>query len=133
MALIVQRLQMDQGGIPTSQESVLIDTRGALLHAIVYPSDLQHRDGGIMIVFIMFGQFPFRGRPMTGTAYARLISCIGFANILRRLKTESFKHPHRANDFEVHPKPWLVESIESRSRLTHDFNRKVRNMSPVMH
>jgi hypothetical protein len=37
----------------------LVDTLGLLLHALVTSADVQDRDGGIMVLSTLFGQFPF--------------------------------------------------------------------------
>ena len=39
----------------------IVDTLGLLLHAIVHSAGIQDRDGGIMLLATLFGQFPFRG------------------------------------------------------------------------
>ena len=39
---------------------ILIDTLGLLLHAPVTAADVQDRDGGLMLLSTMFGQFLFR-------------------------------------------------------------------------
>jgi hypothetical protein len=38
---------------------VLVDTLGLLLHAIVHPTDIQDRDGGVLLLATLFGMYPF--------------------------------------------------------------------------
>jgi transposase len=49
---------------------VLVDTLGLLLHALVTSADVQDRDGGLMVLSTLFGQFPFLQELFADSAYA---------------------------------------------------------------
>ena len=38
---------------------ILVDTQGLLMCAIVHAADIQDRDGGVMLMSMLFGLFPF--------------------------------------------------------------------------
>ena len=46
-------------GFPCATRHVLVDTLGLVLHVLVTAADVQDRDGGILLLFSLFGQFPF--------------------------------------------------------------------------
>ena len=45
--------------IKGKKRHILVDTLGILLHAIVHSAVIQDRDGGILLMATLFGQFPF--------------------------------------------------------------------------
>src|SRR6202040_1039113 len=45
--------------IKGKKRHILVDTLGLLLHAIVHSAGIQDRDGGILLLATLFGQFPF--------------------------------------------------------------------------
>ena len=51
----VRRGEGDQG----KKRHLLVDTQGLVLHAIVHAANLQDRDGGALLVRMLFGLFPF--------------------------------------------------------------------------
>src|SRR5487761_1901879 len=56
--------------IKGKKRHVLVDTLGLLLHALVTPADVQDRDGGLMLLSTLFGQFPFLTKLFADSAYA---------------------------------------------------------------
>jgi DDE family transposase len=44
-------------------------TAGLLLHAIVHPAGIQDRDGGILLLAMMFGLHPFLKKLFADAAY----------------------------------------------------------------
>ncbi len=69
---------------------ILVDTLGPLLHALVAPADVQDRDGGLMLLATLFGQFPFL------KFYAGPVFHDGLANIMPNLVTEIVLRSDRA-------------------------------------
>ena len=45
--------------IKGKKRHILVDMQGLVLHAIVHAADVQDRDGGILLMATLFGQFPF--------------------------------------------------------------------------
>jgi transposase len=80
-----------------------------LLHALVTPADVQDRDGGLMLLATLFGQFPFLKKLFADSAYAGPVFHDGLANIMPNLVTEIVRRSDRAKGFVVLPKRWIVE------------------------
>src|SRR4249919_2303890 len=55
--------------IKGKKRHILVDTLGLLLHAIVHSAGIQDRDGGIMLLATLFGQFPFIAKLFADSAY----------------------------------------------------------------
>ena len=49
---------------------VLVDTLGLVLHGLVTAADVQDRDGGILLLSSLFGQFPFLRKLFADSAYS---------------------------------------------------------------
>jgi transposase len=81
---------------------------GLLLHALVTPADVQDRDGGLMLLATLFGQFPFLKKLFADSAYAGPVFHDGLANIMPNLVTEIVRRSDRAKGFVVLPKRWIV-------------------------
>jgi transposase len=71
-------------GFPCATRHILVDTLGLLLHALVTPADVQDRDGGLMLLATLFGQFPFLKKLFADSAYAGPVFHDGLANIMRK-------------------------------------------------
>lgn len=56
--------------IKGKKRHVLVDTLGLLLHALVTAADVQDRDGGLLVLATLFGQFPFLKKLFADSAYA---------------------------------------------------------------
>ena len=82
---------------------------GLLLHAIVHSAGIQDRDGGIVLLATLFGQFPFLKRLFADNAYQGPIFASALAMILPYLETEIVKRSDQANGFVQLPKRWIVE------------------------
>ena len=46
--------------IKGKKRHILVDTLGLLLHAVVHPAGIRDRDGAILVLGSLFGQFPLR-------------------------------------------------------------------------
>jgi transposase len=80
-----------------------------LLHALVTPADVQDRDGGLMLLATLFGQFPFLKKLFADSAYAGPVFHDRLADIMPNLVTEIVRRSDQAKGFVVLPKRWIVE------------------------
>ena len=80
-----------------------------LLHAVVHSAGTQDRDGGILLLATVFGQFPFLAKLFADSAYQGPIFGNALAKILPGLETEIVKRSDRAKGFVQLPKRWIVE------------------------
>jgi transposase len=80
-----------------------------LLHALVTSADVQDRDGGLMVLSTLFGQFPFLEKVFADSAYAGPVFHDGLANAMPGLVTEIVRRCDQAKGFVVLPKRWIVE------------------------
>src|ERR1039458_9852577 len=74
--------------IKGKKRHVLVDTLGLLLHALVTAANVQDRDGGLMVLSTLFGQFPFLEKLFADSAYAGPLFANGLATVLPNLVTE---------------------------------------------
>ncbi len=95
--------------IKGKKRHVLVDTLGLLLHALVTSADVQDRDGGLMVLSTLFGQFPFLKKLFADSAYAGPIFQGGLASVMPNLATEIIRRSDRVKGFAVLPKRWIVE------------------------
>ena len=80
-----------------------------MLHALVTSADVQDRDGGLMVLSTMFGQFPFLEKLFADSAYAGPLFHDGLASVMPGLVTEIVRRSDRAKGFVVVHKRWIVE------------------------
>jgi putative transposase len=83
--------------------------QGLLLHAIIHSAGVQDRDGGILLLATLFGQFPFLGKLFADSAYQGPIFADAPAKILPRIETEIVKRSDQAKGFVKLPRRWIVE------------------------
>jgi putative transposase len=95
--------------IKGKKRHILVDTLGLLLHAIVHSAGIQDRDGGIVLLATLFGQFPFLVKLFADSAYQGPIFGNALAKILPCLETEIVKRSAQAKGFVQLPKRWIVE------------------------
>ena len=80
-----------------------------LLHAIVHATDLQDRDGGVLLMATVFGLFPFLRKLYADGGYQGPVFQSALARTLRQIDLQIVKRSDRAQGFEVLPKRWIVE------------------------
>jgi len=80
-----------------------------VLHALVTGADVQDRDGGILVLATLFGQFPFLRKLFADSAYAGPIFHDGAAKAMPDLAVEIVKRSDGGKGFVVLPKRWIVE------------------------
>ena len=102
-----------------------------LLHALVTSADVQDRDGGLMVLSTMFGQFPFLEKLFADSAYAGPVFHDGLASVMPGLVTEIIRRSDRAKGFIVVHKRWIVERtigwLGRCRRLAKDWENLNRN------
>lgn len=117
--------------IKGKKRHILVDTLGLLLHALVTPANVQDRDGGIMVLSTLFGQFPFLKKLFGDSAYAGPIFHNGAANVMPCLIIEIVRRCDQAKGFVVLPKRWIVERtigwLGRCRRLAKDWENLNRN------
>ena len=80
-----------------------------MLHALVTAADVQDREGGVLLMATLFGQFPFLRKLFADGADAGPIFQDGVAKPMRSLVIEIVKRGDHAKGFAVEPKRWIVE------------------------
>jgi len=117
--------------IKGKKRHVLVDTLGLVLHALVTAADVQDRDGGVLVLTTLFGQFPFLRKLFADGAYAGPIFVDGAATAMRGLAVEIVKRTDRAKGFVVEPKRWIVERsiawLNRCRRLAKDWENRNHN------
>jgi putative transposase len=102
-----------------------------LLHAIVHAADVQDRDGGILLLATLFGQFPFLQKLFADSAYQGPIFANALAEVVPYVKTEIVKRSDHAKGFAPLPKRWIVERtiawLNRCRRLAKDWENLNRN------
>ena len=116
---------------PCATRHLLVDTLGLLLHALVTAADIQDRDGGILLLSTLFGQFPFLRKLFADSAYAGPIFQDRLANAMPGLQTEIVRRSDQAKGFVVEPKRWIVERtiawLNRCRRLAKDWENRNHN------
>jgi putative transposase len=104
---------------------------GLVLHALVTAANVQDRDGGILLLSTLFGQFPFLRKLFADSAYAGPIFGEGAAKAMRSLVVEIVKRADGAKGFVVEPKRWIVERsiawLNRCRRLAKDWENRNHN------
>jgi transposase len=117
--------------IKGKKRHVLVDTLGLVLHALVTAADVQDRDGGVLLLSTLFGQFPFLRKLFADSAYAGPIFQGGVAKAMRSLLVEIVKRGDRTKVFVVEPKRWIVERsiawLNRCRRLAKDWENRNHN------
>jgi len=80
-----------------------------VLHALVIAANVQDRDGGVLLLATLFGQFPFLRKLFADSAYAGPVFHDGATKAMRSLAVEIVKRADYAKGFVVEPKRWIVE------------------------
>ena len=110
---------------------ILVDTLGLLLHAIVHPADIQDRDGGVLLLFTLFGMYPFLAKLFADAGYQGPQFADAVAKCLPHLAVEIVKRSEQAKGFVVLPMRWVVERtlawLNRCRRLAKDFENLTDN------
>lgn len=102
-----------------------------MLHALVTGADVQDRDGGLLLLSTLFGQFPFLRTLFADSAYTGPLFRAGAAKAMRGLAVEIIKRSDHAKGFVVEPKRWIVERsiawLNRCRRLAKDWENRNHN------
>jgi putative transposase len=102
-----------------------------LLHAVVHSAGIQDRDGGILLLATLFGQFPFLEKLFADSAYQGPIFANALAKTLPSLETEIVRRSDHVKGFVQLPKRWIVERtiawLNRCRRLAKDWENLNRN------
>jgi transposase len=104
---------------------------GLLLHAIVHSAGIQDRDGGILLLAALKGQYPWLERLFADSAYQGPLFANALAKIRPGLIPEIVKRPDHTKGFVKLPKRWIVERtiawLNRCRRLAKDWENLSRN------
>jgi len=95
--------------IKGKKRHILVDKLGLLLHALVTAADVQDRDGGVLLLSTLFGQFPFLRKLFADSAYTGPIFQGGVATVMPNLEIEIVKRCDSSKGFVAEPQRWIVE------------------------
>ena len=98
-----------QKNIKGKKRHILVDTHGLLMQAIVHSASVQDRDGGVLLLTMLLGRFPYLEKLFADSAYQGPIFANAIAKILSRVKIEIVKRSDQAKGFVALPKRWIVE------------------------
>ena len=79
------------------------------MHALVHSAGLQDRDGGLLVMATLFGQFPFLKKLFADGGYQGPEFQAGMKRTLPNVDVEIVKRSDKAKGFIVLIKRWLVE------------------------
>jgi len=123
--------------IKGKKRHILVDKLGLVLHALVTAADVQDRDGGILLLSTLFGQFPFLRRLFADSAYAGPVFANGIAHVMPNLVTEIVRRRDNAKGFVVEPQRWIVERtigwLNRCRRLAKDWENRNHNALAFLH
>ena len=94
-------------GFPCATRHVLVDTLGLVLHVLVTAADVQDRDGGILLLFSLFGQFPFLRKLFADSARSGPIFQSGISSAMPDLAIEIVRRSDHAKGFVVELMRWI--------------------------
>ena len=100
------------------------------MQAIVHTTDIQDRDGGVLLMSTLFGLFPFPLKLYADSGYEGPKFQEGLAAVCRQINVEIVRRSD-AGKFVVLPKRWIVERtigwLNRYRRLAKDWECLNRN------
>ena len=101
-----------------------------MLCAIIHAADIQDRDGGVLLMSMLFGLYPFLHRLYADSGYQGQKFQQGLKRVCREINVEIVKRSD-AGKFVVLPKRWIVERtigwLNRCRRLAKDWECLNRN------
>jgi len=123
--------------IKGKKRHLLVDTLGLVLHVLVTAANVQDRDGGVLLLSTLFGQFPFLRKVFADSAYTGPVFCEGATTAIRSLVVEIVRRADHAKGFVVEPKRWIVERsigwLNRCRRLAKDWENRNHNALAFLH
>jgi transposase len=97
---------------------------------VVHPASIQDRDGAILVLGTLFGQFPFLKKLFADGGHQGPIFGQAQKKILPNLETEIVKRSDTTVGFEIIPRRWVVERtfawLGRCRRLAKDLENRTR-------
>jgi transposase len=116
--------------IKGKKRHIAVDTQGLLLLSVVHTADMQDRDGGILLMSLMFGLFPFLLKLYADSGYQGPQFRDGMKRVCDQINVEIVKRSD-VGKFVVLPKRWIVERtiawLNRCRRLAKDWECLNRN------
>jgi putative transposase len=110
---------------------------GLVLHALVTAANVQDRDGGVLLLSTLFGQFPFLRKLFADSAYSGSVFHDGATTAIHSLVVEIVRRADRAKGFVVEPKRWIVERsigwLNRCRRLAKDWENRNHSALAFLH
>jgi len=103
--------------IKGKKRHILVDTLDLLLHAIVHSAGIQDRDGGVLLLATLFGQFPFLQKLFADSAYQGPIK--GRSSATRSPKSCPVSKPKSSNDPRKSRGSYNCPSVGSSNARSH--------------
>jgi putative transposase len=98
---------------------------------------VQDRDGGVLLLSTLFGQFPFLRKLSADSAYAGPIFKDAISSIMPALAIEIVKRRDNVKGFVVEPQRWIVERtigwLNRCRRLAKDWENRNHNALAFLH
>ena len=98
---------------------------------------MQDRDGGVLLLSTLFGQFPFLCKLFADSAYAGPVFANGIARVMPNLATEIVRRRDNTKGFVVEPQRWIVERtigwLNRCRRLAKDWENRNHNALAFLH
>jgi putative transposase len=117
--------------IKGKKRHILVDKLGLLLHALVTAANVQDRDGGVLLLSTLFGQFPFLRKLFADSAYAGPVFHDAVGNLMPNLAIDIVRRRDDARGFVVEPQRWIVERtiawLNRCRRLAKDWENRNHN------
>jgi transposase len=79
------------------------------MNAIVHSSDIQDRDGGVLVMASLFGQYPFLLKLYADGGYQGPLFRHAMKRVLPHVNVEIVNRSDAAKGFVVLPRRWVVE------------------------
>lgn len=95
--------------IKGKKRHILVDTQGLLLCALVHSAGIQDRDGGVLLMQLLYSRFPFLEKLFADGGYQGPIFAGRVKKAMKSLEIEIVKRSDAAIGFEVLPLRWIVE------------------------
>ena len=92
--------------VKDKKRHILVDTTGLMLHTIVHAADIQGRDGGLMVMGMLFGLYPFLLNLCADGGYQGLKFREAIRDIMGQVNVEIVKRSDQGKGFVVLPKRW---------------------------
>ena len=100
------------------------------MHAIVHPADEQDRDGGLLLLAILFGMYPFLRELFAGSGDQGPVFAKGVAKLFKQLEVEIVRRSDKATGFVVVPKRWASSASSPGSTAAWPKTGKTKPAMP---